>query len=576
MIEFVDKHILQNVFNSNEFKGYLISRRWFGDKFTLSNLDFSVSIEYFSNLSTVIFLTVIKVEKPNYKKSYFLPMIAYRKLEDILEPNERNRDNMIKLAERTFSKTVIITVGTEEKVLTLNLLEAEFSLFFWKKMLFDKNVSESFPSLSLALTLYQDQFDQDEVSMGEVQALIEASLFPDRYDLSIKQLGGGNTTNSLFLLNLIDKTDISRAISFVLKSYKEYVESIEPKILYILVKNKFPNAPKIYGTIKISGIETIGIIENIQNIGNIGDIFWNDVNKMIDDIFKDLDADFSKFTNKSEISDQIKEYFTESINVSEQIGAFINKLHKSLSLPNVEEYSVEEVESAPYLERYTERLNKVISELQNKISLSSEKTFYSSPKIGSILLDIKDILQKFRQQFKEEKIKIQIVHQDLHMEQILWNKSNNDQYNFYFIDFEGDPQLTLQEKKAKFPIEKDVAAFLRALSYIKFNTFLYFVEKRILETEQRQVPEEILYSIFFRKSARGKELDKVLEKVLMTLNVWEEKLMTKLLKALKPNITLTNYFTIERALNELNYELLFRPNKIIVPILGLKQIIEKN
>ena len=575
MIEFVDKHILQNVFNSNEFKGYLISRRWFGDKFTLSNLDFSVSIEYFSNLSTVIFLTVIKVEKPNYKKSYFLPMIAYRKLEDILEPNERNRDNMIKLAERTFSKTVIITVGTEEKVLTLNLLEAEFSLFFWKKMLFDKNVSESFPSLSLALTLYQDQF-QDEISMNEVQALIEASLFPDRYDLSIKQLGGGNTTNSLFLLNLIDKSDTSKAISFVLKSYKEYVESIEPKILYILVKNKFPNAPKIYGTIKISGIETIGIIENIQNIGNIGDIFWNDVNKMIDDIFKDLDADFSKFTNKSEISDQIKEYFTESINVSEQIGAFINKLHKSLSLPNVEEYSVEEVESGPYLERYTERLNKVISELQNKISLSSEKTFYSSPKIGSILLDIKDILQKFRQQFKEEKIKIQIVHQDLHMEQILWNKSNNDQYNFYFIDFEGDPQLTLQEKKAKFPIEKDVAAFLRALSYIKFNTFLYFVEKRILETEQRQVPEEILYSIFFRKSARGKELDKVLEKVLMTLNVWEEKLMTKLLKALKPNITLTNYFTIERALNELNYELLFRPNKIIVPILGLKQIIEKN
>jgi len=575
MIENVDKNVLQDVFKSNEFKGWLLSRRWFGDKFTLSNLDFSVSIEYFSNLATVIFLTVIKVEKPNYKKSYFLPMIAYRKIDDILEPSERNRDNIIKLTERTFSKTIIITVGTDERVLTLNLLEAEFSLFFWKKLLFDKNISESYPSLSLALTLYQDQF-QDEISMNEVQALIEASLFPDRYDLSIKQLGGGNTTNSLFLLNLIDKSDTSKAISFVLKSYKEYVESIEPKILYILVKNKFPNAPKIYGTIKISGIETIGIIENIQNIGNIGDIFWNDVNKMIDDIFKDLDADFSKFTNKSEISDQIKEYFTESINVSEQIGAFINKLHKSLSLPNVEEYSVEEVESGPYLERYTERLNKVISELQNKISLSSEKTFYSSPKIGSILLDIKDILQKFRQQFKEEKIKIQIVHQDLHMEQILWNKSNNDQYNFYFIDFEGDPQLTLQEKKAKFPIEKDVAAFLRALSYIKFNTFLYFVEKRILETEQRQVPEEILYSIFFRKSARGKELDKVLEKVLMTLNVWEEKLMTKLLKALKPNITLTNYFTIERALNELNYELLFRPNKIIVPILGLKQIIEKN
>jgi len=40
-------------------------------------------------------------------------------------------------------------------------------------------------------------------------------------------------------------------------------------------------------------------------------------------------------------------------------------------------------------------------------------------------------------------------------------------------------------------------------------------------------------------------------------------------------ITLINYFTIERVLNELAYELLFRPDKILIPILGLKEIIDK-
>ena len=571
MPEHLTKKLIQNTFNSNEFKGWLLSRRWFGDKFALSNLDFYISVEYFERLAERILLTVIKIETPNYSKSYFLPLAFYKKIQDILEPNETNRDNIIKLTELTFSKKIILRKEMN-KIFTLNLLEAEFCLFFWRKILFDKEISENFPSLSLDLTLYSEQF-QDEVSMGEVQNLIEASLFPDRYDLTLKQLGGGNTTNLLFQLNLKDRRNPDNVISFVLKSYKEYIESLEPPLLFVLVKNNFRNAPKIYGTIKIKGIETVGIIENIQNVGNIGDIFWREINEMIDDIFKNLDADYSRFNEKSVITSEIKKYFIESIKISEQIGASINNLHKSLIIPDDKNYNIEDIKSGIYLENYSEKLNSVITDLQNNISQSSEKTFYNLPKINSILIDVGDLLQKFRSEFKKESIKIQIVHQDLHMEQVLYNKTN-EHYQFWFIDFEGDPQLSVKEKKGKFPIEKDVASFLRALSYIKFNTFLNFVEKRIIQKDEYEVPESILYSIFFRKSARP--YLKVLEIILNVLNVWEDKLIAKLLKILNPDITLTNYFTIERALYELNYELLFRPNKIIVPILGLKELIERN
>ena len=361
-------------------------------------------------------------------------------------------------------------------------------------------------------------------------------------------------------------------ITYVLKSYKEYLESLEPTTLFVLFKNSFPNAPKIYGTIKLRDKETIGILEDVPNVGNLGDIYWNELNHMINNVFKDINRDFSQLTEKSNISQLIKKNCCETLKVSDEIGNYIKRLHESLIYPEKIEYNLESVESNNYLASYTEKLNSMISELQNTMSLQTETSFFNLPKINSILIDIKDIIQSFRDEFKETKINIQPVHQDLHMEQILYNKID-DQYQYYFIDFEGDPQLTFTEKKGKFPIEKDIASFLRALSYIKFNIFLKFIEKKVIRKDKYEVPEEILYNIIFRRAARP--INKTLDFVLNVLNIWESKLIGKILKNLNAHYTLITYFYIERALHELNYEMLFRPSKIIVPILGLKEIIDK-
>ncbi|MFX0154901.1 MAG: hypothetical protein ACFE9Q_10275 [Candidatus Hodarchaeota archaeon] len=573
MINYFDKNVIHGICNSNEFKGFLLSRRWFGDKSALSSLEFDVLLNYFELISERIFLIIIDVNTSEYSKTYFLPLIFYEKVEDILEPNEKTRSNILKLTENTFSKKIVLTIEDEQKVITLNLIEAEFCLYFWKKMLFDASISEMFPQLSLELTLYSKQFE-DEINMKKVQNLIEAGLYPDRYDLSIKQLGGGNTTNILFSLNISNKKDPKqKPISYVLKSYKDYSVSLEPSVLYVLVKNKFTHTPKIYGTIKVRDKETIGILENVPNIGNLGDIYWAELNNMINTTFKDIEGDFSKFSEKTIISQLIKESCPETLKVSKEIGNYIKSLHESLILPEQVEFSLELVDSNFYLDIYTDRLNSMISELQSNMNNQPESAFFNLPKISSILIDIKDIIERFHLDFKEPKIIIQPVHQDLHMEQILYNMIDN-QYIFYFIDFEGDPQLSFEEKKGKFPVEKDLASFLRALSYIKFNTLLRFIEQKMIQKEKYEVPEEILYNLYFRRAARP--IKKVLDIILNVLNIWESKLIGKILKELKLNYILITYFYIERALNELNYEILFRPNKTIVPILGLKEIIDKS
>jgi len=573
MITSFDKNLVQGVCNSNEFKGWLLSRRWFGDKSTLSNLEFTILINYFELISERVLLNIIEVKTTDYSKTYFLPLIYYEKIEEILEPNEKTRDTIINLTENTFSKKLVMTTDNKQTVFTLNLLEAEFCLYFWRKMLFDAKISEQFPSMDMDLILYSKQFE-DEINMKKVQNLIEAGLNPERYELTLSQLGKGNTTNMLFMLNVLNKrTPNQIPISYVLKSYKDYSVSLEPSILFMLVKNNFPNAPKIYGTIKIHDKETIGIIESVPTIGNLGEIYWNELNTMINSVFKDVNKNYTEFSEKSQISKLINENCIETKKVSSEIGNYINNLHKSLILPEEENYSLESVNSNIYLKNYTDTLNSMISDLLSHMTQQPESAFFNLPKISSILIDIKDIIEKFRSEFEETDIEIQPVHQDLHMEQILYNRVENH-YDYYFIDFEGDPQLSLEEKKGKFPVEKDLASFLRALSYIKFNTLLNFIEKNIIRKEKYEVPEEILYNLFFRRAARP--FNPVLDIILNVLNTWETKLIRKILKNLNLNYVLITYFYIERALHELNYEILFRPNKIIVPVLGLKEIVEKS
>ncbi len=577
MIEYLDDNLIKEAFNSDEFKEKLLSRRWFGDKSALSDLEFSVSVEYLQVIAERILLLIIKVEKGDYEKLYFVPLIYYyESLSEILEPSENDKDAMKKLVDCTFSKKIAVNVENTDKIITLNLVEAEYCLLFWKKLLFDKKISEKFPSYSIDLTLYTEYL-KGGVIQGETQNLIDAALFPDRFEIKLEQLGKGNTTNLIYLLTLRNLGSPDQETTLVLKSYKEYSDKLEPSKLIILMKNEFPNAPKIHGTVKINNKEIVGILENVSNIGNVGGVYWNELNDMVKGVFKDLKDDFSYLKEKAEVSKLIEENCVETLKMSELLGKFIVKLHKALIFDGEKEYGKEKVQSKAFLSNYASNLNVIISEVQSQIKSMSRSAFYNLEKISSILLDTVGLIENLCSKFELDVIAIQSIHQDLHMEQVLYDKTK-DKYNFYFIDFEGDPQLSYEEKKQKFPVEKDIASFLRSLSYIKFNTVIGFIEKKMVPKNDFELPEEILYNIFFNKAAETKKSDDVLITLLNLLDTWQKKLIDTFLKNLgrsKTHVPLINYFTIERALNEINYEMLFRPNKIIVPILGLKELIDQ-
>jgi hypothetical protein len=576
MTFFIDKNLLGRVLNSNEFKGWLLSRSWFGNKTGLSSLAFDISIIHFESISNRIILLVIEIKTPIYTKKYFLPLITYETLYEILEPRENESNNIIRLTENTFSKKLGVSFHDkkEEKIITLNLLEAEYCAFFWRKIFFDKKLSENFPLHSLYLTLFTDQFEEEK-NMRNVQTLIEAALYPDRYEFSLKQIEG-TTNNILVQISIFNKKTPNITLSsFVIKSYKSYSPGLETKSLYVLVKNKFPNSPKIYGTIRFYEKEVIGILQNMENQGNIGDIFWKEASNMLTQTIIKVNTDNSYLQEKENVATIIKQNCEESLIVSKQIGLEIKKLHKALILPEIFLYSKEIVNNREFMDKYAQKLLNTVSKIQNNMNRQEKIAFYTSPKIQTILNHVQDIIEGYRSDFSLDNITIQPIHQDLHMQKILFNKVDGE-YKFCFIDFEGDPQLTLEEKGQKFPIEKDLGSFLRSLSYIKFDVLLNFIKKHIIGIEEYRVPEEFLFGLYFTKSAKISQKDKILEDMLSLLNKWEFSMMNKIFDAsVKVNFPLINYFTIERALHELDYELLFRPNKSIIPILGLKELIDR-
>jgi maltose alpha-D-glucosyltransferase/alpha-amylase len=143
------------------------------------------------------------------------------------------------------------------------------------------------------------------------------------------------------------------------------------------------------------------------------------------------------------------------------------------------------------------------------------------------------------------------LHGDYHLEQILVQKND-----FVIIDFEGEPVRSLDERREKNSVLRDVAGMLRSLDYAR-QTALNQVAGTVPELE-RMAP---LADAWLR-SVRG-----------IFLDGWRDAAIGDGLfkdaadfEALRP---LLDLFELDKALYELRYELKNRPDWVAVPLAGL-------
>ena len=143
------------------------------------------------------------------------------------------------------------------------------------------------------------------------------------------------------------------------------------------------------------------------------------------------------------------------------------------------------------------------------------------------------------------------LHGDLHLQQVLIAQDD-----FLIIDFEGEPQRSFEERRAKHSALRDVAGMLRSFDYAR-HTALHQTAQGSVELE-RLAPGARHWERHIRQAFLG-----VYRQVVVAGGLYANA------AAFDDASALLDLFELEKALYELRYELDNRPDWVGVPLAGI-------
>jgi len=166
-----------------------------------------------------------------------------------------------------------------------------------------------------------------------------------------------------------------------------------------------------------------------------------------------------------------------------------------------------------------------------------------------ILDQLKGILQK---KFSAMKIRI---HGDYHLGQVLFTGKD-----FVIIDFEGEPARSLSERRIKRSPLRDIAGMIRSFHYA--THFALFKEASI---RPEDIPVLEPWADLWYRYISGAFLRSYLDTTGKAPFIPEER---------EEFETMLRAFLLDKAIYELGYELNNRPEWVIIPLKGIKDLLE--
>lgn len=189
-----------------------------------------------------------------------------------------------------------------------------------------------------------------------------------------------------------------------------------------------------------------------------------------------------------------------------------------------------------------ENLIKLPAEIQGEAALILEKEKEIFAQFGSIL----------KTKFDAKKIRI---HGDYHLGQVLFTGKD-----FVLMDFEGEPARPLSERRLKRSALRDVAGIMRSFHYAAYAAL--FLSQSVRETDISRL-----------ESAADLWSSKVADVFVRSYfeTVGKADFLPKSQKELD---TLLQIYLLNKAMYELGYELNNRPDWVIIPLRGIKRVLE--
>lgn len=176
--------------------------------------------------------------------------------------------------------------------------------------------------------------------------------------------------------------------------------------------------------------------------------------------------------------------------------------------------------------------------------------------MNEVLNSEKEIMIRFSVLFKRKLSAMKIrIHGDYHLGQVLY--TGND---FVIIDFEGEPARTLTERRLRRSPLRDVASMIRSFHYAAHTALLKHASVR-----PEDIPVLEPWLNLWYKYVGGTFLRSYLNTAGNAPFIPRDKE--------ELNVMLRAYL-LEKAVYELGYELNNRPDWVIIPLKGIKHLLD--
>lgn len=370
-------------------------------------------------------------------------------------------------------------------------------------------------------------------------------------------------------------TSIEYNGQYFFKVYRRLFQDANPDLeltKFLSDGSDFENCPKYAGSVSWIKNEyatlSIGIMQG--KIDNIGEA-WNHTLEMMKGYFERIQAtevnisqiqDIKNFELRS--PEQIKSDFR--LLIGDDVLESVEKMAQRVAGMHIALFSNKvdtKFNPISFNGDYTVWLkNRIIYQLNARFILveeNLEKLEGLAQEYASMFVNSREEITTRFLAFEETNLNSSRIriHGDLHLGQILMNSEKD----FYIIDYEGEPESTIRDRKVKQTPLKDVAGMLRSFHYGIYAVI--FDDKA-----DHQLSREFLFEAGekYYKAISAVFLNKYVSTAMQNnLDIGYESEIRYLLK----------YHLLEKAVYEIGYELKARPDWVIIPLTGIKQILEE-
>ena len=360
--------------------------------------------------------------------------------------------------------------------------------------------------------------------------------------------------------------------AFILKFFRRIYADKNPdyEMSRFLSHGKdFKNTPPYLGSVNIIDSEntniTIGLMQKlVPNKGDAWEYFLKEIHK----IYQTIDNKNIQFSQLSDVEmfERIK-IEDVSPHIIDWLGLNILTKVKLLAQRTAEmhialgsEFADTTFTPTRFNGDYTVWLkNRLTHQFNNRLNLAENnlhKLDGYALKLAKEFLDSKNDIRKRLVNFDWTKLKGERIriHGDYHLGQVLVQEDD-----FCILDFEGEPESTIRDRKVKQPPLKDVAGLFRSFHYAIYSTIFTH------QNEYKKTQEELF--------EYGELLYKYMISVFMETYVATTKEANLHIGYRNERRFLLKYCLLEKAIYELGYELNSRPKWTIIPLKGIANIL---